>query len=120
MASSRPAKYRKLATDEGARDVTLQQAGIPDTLIRPISPPIHFKAKPADDEEEQSESGLDTSIARPTPFSNTVRSPFQLTRIQDLRAEDNVDTIGIRDLICDPMISEIWCFDYLFDPEWIL
>ncbi|KAL9110660.1 MAG: hypothetical protein Q9227_004837 [Pyrenula ochraceoflavens] len=49
-----------------------------------------------------------------------VRSPFQLTRIRDLPSEDNHDTVRIDDLICDPMLQEIWLFDYLFDPDWIM
>lgn len=58
-------------------------------------------------------------LTRPMPES-AHRSPFKLTRIRDLPAESNIDTIGINDLLDDPLIKEAWLFDYLFDIDWLM
>jgi tyrosyl-DNA phosphodiesterase 1 len=47
-------------------------------------------------------------------------SPFQLTRIRDLPAEANEDTIALSDILGDPMIREAWLFDYLFDIDFVV
>jgi tyrosyl-DNA phosphodiesterase 1 len=49
-----------------------------------------------------------------------VRSPFQLTRIRNLPASHNIDTINLSDIIGDPLIRELWLFDYLFDLDFVM
>ncbi|KAF2684493.1 phospholipase D/nuclease, partial [Lentithecium fluviatile CBS 122367] len=49
-----------------------------------------------------------------------VRTPFQLTRIKALAAHQNVDTVGLRDILGDPMIKECWNFNYLFDVDFVM
>lgn len=47
-------------------------------------------------------------------------SPFQLTRIRDLPAASNVDTVSLRDILGDPMIRECWHFNFLFDVDFLM
>jgi len=49
-----------------------------------------------------------------------IPSPFQLTRIRDLPASSNVDTIGLSDILGDPLIKECWQFNYLFNLEFLM
>ena len=49
-----------------------------------------------------------------------ISSPIQLTRIQDLGADQNVDTVGLKDLLGDPLIKECWNFNYLFDLDFVM
>jgi tyrosyl-DNA phosphodiesterase-1 len=52
--------------------------------------------------------------------SQTFRSPFQLTRIRDLPPELNRDTISLKDILGDPLISECWEFNYLHDIDFLM
>ncbi|KAI9749617.1 MAG: hypothetical protein M1835_001517, partial [Candelina submexicana] len=47
-------------------------------------------------------------------------SPIQLTRIRDLAASSNVDTVRLKDLLGDPLIKECWQFNYLFDIDFLM
>lgn len=49
-----------------------------------------------------------------------IKSPVQLTRIQDLPASSNVDTIDLTDLLGDPLIKECWQFNFLFDVDFVM
>lgn len=49
-----------------------------------------------------------------------VQSPFKLTRIRDLPANANIDTICAKDILGDVMLKEIWLFDYLYDVDWVM
>ncbi|KAI5200134.1 phospholipase D/nuclease [Aureobasidium subglaciale] len=50
----------------------------------------------------------------------TQASPFQLTRIRDLPASANVDTVTLSDLLGDPMIRENWQFNFLIDIDFVM
>ncbi|KAM0563287.1 hypothetical protein ACHAPJ_001005 [Fusarium lateritium] len=47
--------------------------------------------------------------------ATAIRSPWQLTWIQDLPESDNKDAVSLRDLLGDPLISECWEFNFLHD-----
>ncbi|KAF2091988.1 tyrosyl-DNA phosphodiesterase, partial [Saccharata proteae CBS 121410] len=49
-----------------------------------------------------------------------VPSPVQLSKIRDLPPSANIDTVCLKDLLCDPMIRELWLFDYLFDIDFVM
>jgi len=49
-----------------------------------------------------------------------VSSPIQLTRIDDLMPSQNVDTIGLKDILGDPLIKECWNFNFLFDLDFVM
>ncbi|KAL9613812.1 MAG: hypothetical protein Q9167_001659 [Letrouitia subvulpina] len=45
--------------------------------------------------------------------TDTVSSPVQLSSIDNLPAACNVDTVGLKDILGDPLIKECWLFNYL-------
>ncbi|KAL5117111.1 hypothetical protein ACEQ8H_004936 [Pleosporales sp. CAS-2024a] len=47
-------------------------------------------------------------------------SPFQLTHIRDLAPQHNVDTISLKDVLGNPMIKELWNFNFLFDVDFVM
>jgi tyrosyl-DNA phosphodiesterase-1 len=49
-----------------------------------------------------------------------VASPIQLTSVQDLTRDANVNTVGLRGLLGDPMIKECWNFNFLFDLDFVM
>jgi tyrosyl-DNA phosphodiesterase-1 len=49
-----------------------------------------------------------------------MKSPFQLTRITDLPPASNVDTISLKDILGDPLISECWEFNYLHNLDFLM
>jgi tyrosyl-DNA phosphodiesterase-1 len=74
-----------------------------------------------------SPSADENTRRRPTANQETnrretkwVRSPFQLTRIRDLAPHQNGDTVGLKDILGDPMIKECWNFNYLFDLNYLM
>ncbi|KAI0404384.1 tyrosyl-DNA phosphodiesterase [Xylaria palmicola] len=70
----------------------------PSSLTHPISPPRKNKVKER------------TRIA----------SPFRLTSIRDLSDAHNVGAVSLSDLIGDPLIAELWDFNYLHDIEFLM
>lgn len=55
-----------------------------------------------------------------TKNMNYVPSPIQITKIRDLAPQQNVDTVGLDEILGDPMIKECWNFNYLFDLEFVM
>jgi tyrosyl-DNA phosphodiesterase-1 len=49
-----------------------------------------------------------------------VASPVHLTRIQGLAAHQNVDAVGLGDLLGNPLIRECWNFNFLFDLDFVM
>jgi tyrosyl-DNA phosphodiesterase-1 len=43
-----------------------------------------------------------------------------LTRIAGLAAHQNVDAVGLGDLLGDPLIKECWNFNFLFDLDFVM
>ena len=79
------------------------------------------------DEEEDKESGILSSLSRPISpprkrirQGQTQKSPWQLTRIRDLPEELNKDTVRLRDILGDPLITECWQFNFLHDIPFVL
>jgi tyrosyl-DNA phosphodiesterase-1 len=52
--------------------------------------------------------------------SEILPSPFQLTRIRDLSPALNQGTVTLKSILCDPMISECWEFNYLHDLDFLM
>ena len=64
--------------------------------------------------EDKEQQPLDDAGLRILP------SPIQLTRIRDLSPAENVDTVGLRDILGDPMIKECWNFNFLFNVDFVM
>jgi hypothetical protein len=139
-----PSKKRKLAKDNSP------QASLASLKRAITPPPRSSTGTPADEHdislplrsnvdqnqtqvrgggsatEDESEMD-DESVAadqKPTIASPKVvrflPTPVQLTRIRDLPASSNIDTVGLDDLLGDPLIKELWNFNYLFDVDLVM
>jgi len=47
-------------------------------------------------------------------------SPFKLTKIRDTQDTNNVDTITLGDILGDPLIKEMWQFNFLIDIDFTM
>ncbi|EGR51638.1 uncharacterized protein TRIREDRAFT_74635 [Trichoderma reesei QM6a] len=79
------------------------------------------------DDEEEGDFRVLSSLSRPiSPPRKRIRqgqfhkSPWQLTRIRDLPEELNRDTVRLRDILDDPLITECWQFNFLHDIPFVL
>ena len=92
---------------------------------RSISPPQKRKAPVA---EASTASRASASEPPPSadlvstlkPRSRLIPSPVQLNNIVELPASSNLDTVSLRDILGDPLISECWLFNYLFDVDFLM
>ncbi|PQE29186.1 hypothetical protein CJF30_00004225 [Rutstroemia sp. NJR-2017a BBW] len=95
ISNEGPPKRRRLDEDDDTHDKEL-----PRGLERPISPPPTKRAR--------------------GPGPTVIDSPFHLTSIQDLPPSSNADTISLKDILGDPLISECWEFNYLHNIDFLM
>ena len=81
-------------------------------MDRSVSPPP-LKRRRTQGQETASSSTKAADGPRILP------SPFHLNT-PNLPAANNQETLCLRDLIGDPLISEAWIFDFLFDIPWMM
>jgi len=137
------AKRRKLDRDAAGNmtDSTppsSQEAG--KGLNRPISPPParRLRSRTPTPSTPRIEADAHGPHPKPTPGPSAaastssriclddskttkyISSPFKLTKIQDLAAHQNVDAVGLGDILGDPMIRECWNFNFLFDVDFVM
>lgn len=110
MAAERVVKRVRL--DEGQ--------ATPTSVERDISPPIRSRKTAASSSLHQPEQQSSRTVDKEPREATCIASPFQLTRIRDLPDEANVDTIGLSDILGDPMIKQCWNFNFLFDIHFIM
>ncbi|CAO2652896.1 Nn.00g023070.m01.CDS01 [Neocucurbitaria sp. VM-36] len=134
-------KRRKLDTNEPSKADTTENPNLSTKGInRPISPPLSRRRSPVapasftptwnfDDVPKQTSAPVSTTsdanqnaeIGRGghdgTKF---VPSPIKLTRIEDLGPHQNVDAVGLKEILADPMIKECWNFNFLFDLDFVM
>ncbi|TGJ81080.1 hypothetical protein E0Z10_g7690 [Xylaria hypoxylon] len=74
--------------------------------------------------ERASHSSLSHPISPPRKKQNRERvriaSPFRLTSIRDLSDACNVGAVSLSDLVGDPLIAELWDFNYLHDLDFLM
>lgn len=139
-ADEPPAKRVKLDTSSECNTESRSSQVSSTTLGRPISPPLSRRRSPAiappsdinswsfDNIPEASERAISKQTTLDTPSGTVVKhksleyvaSPVQLTRISDLAPRQNVDTVGLVDILGNPMIKECWNFNYLFDIDFVM
>ncbi|OCK85976.1 tyrosyl-DNA phosphodiesterase 1 [Lepidopterella palustris CBS 459.81] len=92
------------------------------SLQRAISPPLGKgkKAAPSTTATATITSSTITAGTEDYKSFRYVPSPIQLMQIRDLSAAENVDTIGLTDILGDPLIKECWQFNYLFDLDFLM
>ena len=123
----RPDKRIKL--DPEHEDVKLERNS--STLNAPISPPKRrLAAGSTISGDESHHQGKDHSTlkytAKQSDLTHTgqdfkaISSPVQLIRIPGLKESENLDTLGIRDILGDPLIRECWAFNFCFDVDWLM
>lgn len=138
-----PAKRRKFDADLPIREATTQHGRILRGVDRPISPPLTERKNNGISETVPTPSwgfGDVPRAASPSAAADLaassqpkaerdgmciestkyVRAPVQLTRIEDLAPHENVDAVGLRDILGDPMIKECWNFNYLHDINFVM
>ncbi|KAK7541963.1 putative tyrosyl-DNA phosphodiesterase [Phyllosticta citribraziliensis] len=124
-----PAPKRRRVEPEGpesaASEARRLRRGIA-SLHRSVSPPARRQAASPPATEAEAPQRIDTTSTspandgKPAETAQTVPSPFQLTRIRDLPASANVDAVGIENVLRDPLITETWVFNYMFDVDWLM
>ncbi|KAM3077208.1 hypothetical protein ACMFMF_005118 [Clarireedia jacksonii] len=79
-----------------------------------------------DTDDKESLRGLKRPIS-PPPIKRgrelqpmIINSPFHLTSIKDLPPSSNADTISLKDILGDPLISECWEFNYLHNIDFLM
>jgi Tyrosyl-DNA phosphodiesterase len=116
-------------------DIRSRRSAFLASLNRGISPPgraspvgpekaelkIRMEKKP---ETETMEIPAEVTESQSEPVTTStwriISSPFKLTRIRDLPDNANADTVGIRDILGDVMLKEVWLFDFLYDVDWVM
>ncbi|ORY09494.1 tyrosyl-DNA phosphodiesterase I [Clohesyomyces aquaticus] len=127
------AKRRKLdsQTDSTSDPASSSLAGEKATsrlLDRPISPPLSRRVRSATPTPSVSRARhgaatppVGTAVTKDNSNLLTcITSPIQLTKIADLAPAQNVDTIGLDDILGHPMIKECWNFNFLFDLDFVM
>ncbi|KAF2260754.1 phospholipase D/nuclease [Lojkania enalia] len=137
VGGSPPNKRQKVAPDQATSAITdnaiaelsvlAHQKTIPKGLSRPISPPASRRARSVTPSPSISRARASkvASLAnedgeRDDGSQKYLPSPIQLTRIKNLSPTANVDTVGLGDILGDPMIRECWNFNFLFDLDFVL
>jgi tyrosyl-DNA phosphodiesterase-1 len=139
-----PSKRRKLNLPNEEVATTEHQSSVHKGIDKPISPPSSRRKSPEPNESVRAPTWSfhnipkQTLAARPSPTSKAeeqptserdsnsapapqiIASPVQLTRIADLAAHQNVDAVGLGDLLGDPLIKECWNFNFLFDLDFVM
>ncbi|KAI1935922.1 hypothetical protein LOZ66_004838 [Ophidiomyces ophidiicola] len=61
-----------------------------------------------------------TELTETSPQLNCIPSPVDLTYVDGLPPESNVDTIKLSDILGDPAIIECWQFNHQFDIDFLM
>ncbi|KAF2145253.1 uncharacterized protein K452DRAFT_356532 [Aplosporella prunicola CBS 121167] len=127
----RPAKRARVADGATATDAVASLT----SFVRDINPPARAGSAAICDEDAEAatrdgasdaesttadESEAEEAIPAPLGETEFVSSPIELTRIRDLPAAANRDTVSLGDILCDPMIAECWQFNYTIDVDFIM
>lgn len=124
---------RKVPDDDGdavdAATVRQQRAAFLASMSRGISPP------PSSRTPDSAASAATTPVVHSTVSEEAkkamdgpqhahaprlVPSPFKLTKIRDLPASSNIDTVSLHDILGNPLIKEAWVFNFCFDIDWMM
>jgi Tyrosyl-DNA phosphodiesterase len=121
-----------------AAEVRSRRSAFLASLSRGVSPPAGRQSAPSRTLEVEMESQdrskseapkfplaiFLTEQRQPTTVApadyRVIQSPFKLTRIRDLPENANIDTVGVKDILGDVMLKEVWLFDFLFDVDWVM
>ncbi|KAF7875311.1 hypothetical protein EAF04_002483 [Stromatinia cepivora] len=120
--SDEPAQKRR-KVDDNPNDNT-NEKGVRRGMDRSVSPPPLRRHRMEIPNQEEGSLGQKVESSKQKSPKNTkqkvVKSPFQLTTIRDLPASSNVDTISLKEILGDPLISECWEFNYLHNLDFLM
>ncbi|KAF1843452.1 tyrosyl-DNA phosphodiesterase 1 [Cucurbitaria berberidis CBS 394.84] len=137
---SPPPKRRKLDANLPNKATTTEDPDFNAKGIdRPISPPLLRRKSPVASPLFTATWGFDDVPKQPSALESSTSdtkqeriereesegtrflpSPVQLTRVEDLGPHQNVDAVGLKDILGDPMIRECWNFNFLFDLDFVM
>ena len=90
------------------------------SLRRSISPPVLRRRNDSSSSTSAVHDTIYAPHSTPKENSNLTRSPVQLSQVEGLSSSNNVDTVMLRDILGDPLISDCWVFNYLFDVDFLM
>ena len=112
--SERPSKRVRLSSSTASTESPPKDeyswdwpADLNGSTLETISPPPLARNKGKEKQQQKQRTIIEPS-------------PFQLTKIRDLPASSNVDTVTLSDILGDPMIKEQWQFNFLHDIDFIM
>ncbi|KAF3922992.1 hypothetical protein ABW20_dc0103192 [Dactylellina cionopaga] len=132
MSQDRPSKRTKLSSASSLnRDISppplRRQTGTSTPASRPNSKNAPSPASTATLEPSSPIPHPDTiDLTSPapddTPTSDTliISSPFKLTHIANFTRNQNLDTVTISDILGNPLIKEVWSFNFMHDLTWLV
>ncbi|OBT93631.1 hypothetical protein VE01_08006 [Pseudogymnoascus verrucosus] len=102
---------RKRARTTGA----LEEGSTLSSLRASISPP-----RPRITQSRESSNGTPRQDEPEIAPGSLISSPFQLTRIRDSPGSLNNGSVSLGTIVCDPMIREMWQFNYMHDLDFLM
>jgi hypothetical protein len=102
---------RKRARTTGA----LEEGSTLSSLRASISPP-----RPRITQSRESSNGTPRQDEPEIAPGSLISSPFQLTRIRDSPGSLNNGSVSLGKIVCDPMIREMWQFNYMHDLDFLM
>jgi len=112
-----PAKRARIGTSDASVSVSIR-APSPD-IARSVSPRRRKKQDTGLAVGEAGDVGDANDVANVAKMV-IIPSPWQLTKIQDLPDSLNRDAISLKDVLGDPLITEIWNFNFQHDIDFIM
>jgi len=109
---------RKRARVESLVDTQTNSPSSLTSLAAPITPPQRKVRLQIEGENPAYQAPAHASQA--SPSQGAIRSPIQLTSIQDLPPDLNADTVTLKNLLSSPLIAECWEFNYLHDLDFLM
>ena len=107
--SDEPPRKRVRTADASQEGSTLTslRASISPPRPRIVPSQANFHGTPRQNEPEITPGSL-------------ISSPFQLTRIRDSPGSLNNGCVSLGKIVCDPMIREMWQFNYMHDLDFLM
>lgn len=112
-----PPPKRRRTSNGGSEDV---HGALPRSLSEPVSPPRSRRSHAAPVQPPEETLASSSSKKSSEKEARIFNSPFQLTWIRDLAEAANKDAVTLRDLLGDPLIAELWEFNYLHDVDYLM
>lgn len=92
-----------------------QEGSTPISLRASISPP-----RPRIGRSQSNSNGTPLQNEPEITPGSLISSPFQLSRIRDSPGSLNNGCVSLGKIVCDPMIREMWQFNYMHDLDFLL